>query len=127
MKAGPHDLGVTFLEEPVVAAGDAAAAVQRALQHAPAPAARRRRCTRCRSPGRSTTEGPGDTPSRRRIFVAQPKSTGRGGGLREADPGRADAPGLPAAGRRRGPRSACCRSTARPGGGRTSTPASRRP
>ena len=43
-------------------------------------------------------KGPGDTPSRRRIFVSRPAEPRRRGRCREADPGGADAAGLSAAG-----------------------------
>ncbi len=49
--------------------------------------------------GPYAAKGPGDTPSRRRIFVCQPTDAGRGRSLCPADSRRADAPGLPAAGR----------------------------
>ena len=45
---------------------------------------------------------PGDTPSRRRIFVSQPAGARPRKTRRQADPGRADAAGLSAAGDRRG-------------------------
>ena len=47
--------------------------------------------------GPYAAKGPGDTPSRRRIFVSP------AGSLRASDPVDADAPGLPAAGDRRRP------------------------
>ena len=73
--AGPHTLGVTFLKNSVLAAGDQASAVPGPLQHAPAPRI---------SPalyqvsitGPYAGQGHGDTPSRRRIFVCEPKEPG---------------------------------------------------
>ena len=46
-------------------------------------------------------KGPGDTPSRRRIFVCQPGQAGRGRSLRQADSFDPDAARLSAAGDRR--------------------------
>ena len=42
-------------------------------------------------------KGPGDTPSRRRIFVCQPAKPGEEEALRQTHPLHADAPRLPAA------------------------------
>jgi mono/diheme cytochrome c family protein len=73
VKAGPHDLGVTFLKEP--------ADLQETLRQPYNAHFNMHRHPRL-SPavyqvtitGPFTEHGPGDTPSRRRLFVARPKS-----------------------------------------------------
>ena len=74
--AGPHELGVTFPEEAVVAARDRSASRTRRTSTCTGIRGSRRRSTRSRSSVRTTPKGPGDTPSRRRIFVCQPAEAG---------------------------------------------------
>ena len=53
--------------------------------------------------GPFATSGPGDTPSRRRLFACRPAGAGRRAVLRDDDPDRSGAPCLPAAADRRRP------------------------
>ena len=100
MTAGPHELGVTFPKKPSVLLETDAAALPDSFQLLPASA----------NPagdlsvsiiGPYESKGPGDTPSRRRIFICAPYEPERGGALRQADPGVADAARLSAPGDRR--------------------------
>ena len=71
VKAGPHERGVTFLKKPSSLLETERQPYQAHFNMHRHPRIRRR-CTRSRSPARSRRQGPGDTPSRRRIFVCQP-------------------------------------------------------
>ncbi len=114
VSAGPHDARRHLPEEAVGAARDAASAVPGALQFATGIRGFSRRSTPVSIVGPvSTAKGPGDTPSRRRIFVSRPAKPGEEDALREADPRDADAPGLPAAGHGRRSSRARSRSTGR--------------
>ena len=75
-------------EEPVVAARDQAPAVPGPLQHAPAPAASRRRSTRSRSPARIDAQGPRRHAQPPPDLRLRAEGAGRGGSLRQADPRR---------------------------------------
>ena len=75
VKAGPHDLGVTFLKNPASLRETARQpyTAQFNMHRHPrsSPAVYQVSIT-----GPFGAHGPGDTPSRRRIFIAQPKSPG---------------------------------------------------
>ena len=72
-------------------------------------------------------KGPGDTPSRRRIFVCQPARPGEEEGCAKTHSCHADAPGLSAAGDRCGPCKCRWSSTAKRGRRETLTRASKWP
>ena len=116
VSAGPHALGVAFLKKPSLLAGNDRASRTRRTSTPTGIRGSSRRSTRCRSSARTAPPAPGDTPSRRRIFVSRPAAPDDEERCGEADPDGADAAGLPPAGHRRGPRAGRSRSIAKRAG-----------
>ena len=83
MTAGPHELGVTFLKN-----SSSLLETKRQPFQAHYNMHRHPRLTpavyQVSITGPYDSQGPGDTPSRRRIFVCEPKAAERRGGLRQA-------------------------------------------
>ena len=83
MTAGPHELGVTFLKNP-----SSLLETKRQPYQAHFNMHRHPRLSpavyQVSITGPFDAKGPGDTPSRRRIFVSRPKRAGRRGGLRRS-------------------------------------------
>ena len=102
VKAGPHDIGVTFLKNPSALLETKRQPYQAHFnmdRHPRIPPA----IYQISITGPYDAKGPGDTPSRRRIFVCQPAKPAEEEACAKTHSLHPDAPGLSAAGYRCGP------------------------
>ena len=97
VKAGPHALGVAFPKKPSALSESARQPYQAHFNSYRHPRIQPAIYS-ISIIGPYAATGPGDTPSRRRIFVSRPASPAEDDTLRQAHPVGADATGLPAPG-----------------------------